>query len=339
MLKMHVRFISPKIDMNVASYRLRAAMVASRIARRFAKVEISTSCKVTEPVDTVVLSKRYDLEALDSVAKLRDRFNTRILLDLCDNHFALSQIADPKIEERLRQLRWAISLADEVIVPAEYLASVIRTECGNNVTLRVIDDFVESPCDPTIRQMLSPSAFLFNVLKSKLSRETYALKLVWFGNYRGSFPGSGIGELVCQVDTLNKYFEKKIMLTVVSNSYRAYKEFANKANFRCHYLPWSRHTVSRAIQLHDAVIIPAAQNSFNWSKSSNRLTTALSLGVQVIASPIPSYSTFSAVAHIGTLADGLDALLRGELKPAAQVDFSHHNDLIEDRWAMAISNS
>ncbi|KAB0583529.1 hypothetical protein F7Q92_07575 [Ideonella dechloratans] len=100
----------------------------------------------TSPVEVLVLSKRYDAASLEHALQLRSRHGTRVVLDLCDNHFYAAD-PSPKWVERSDRLRAAARAANLVVASTEALAEVIRAEAGSAVRIAVIGDAAEPPLE------------------------------------------------------------------------------------------------------------------------------------------------------------------------------------------------
>jgi hypothetical protein len=334
---MKICFIVNKIDPRIASYRLRAEAVKMSLAARFEQFSVLDRLPKPQRFDKLILSKRYDEEALDYALNMRSLFGTKIILDLCDNHFMVSGASYGSIKSSRKSLLRAVKICDWVVSSSSYLATVIHDECGKDVKVDIIDDFVEIEAPPVLPHYVLSSLRL-NFLRRWLRRNANEkTKLVWFGNSAGLHQESGIAELSKSIDVLNKVGRESATLTIISNSRSMFNDISDRIELPSYYLPWHRATIFAALRLHDAAIMPISQNAFNWAKSSNRLTTSIHSGLQVVASELPSYLAYTDHAFIGDFEKGLTELIAGKRKNVASFDVELHNREISAGWYSILS--
>lgn len=334
---MRVCFIVNKVDPRIASYRLRVEAVKMALEARFEQFSVLDRTLKPQVFDKIILSKRYDDEVLDYAMNMRSLFGTKIILDLCDNHFISTKAAPWTTKSVRHSLLRAVEICDWIVSSSAYLAKVIHDECGQDVPVDIIDDFVEIS-SPAVLRPYSPSYLRLLFLQRWIRRNaTGKTKLVWFGNSVGLHRESGMAELRKSIDILNRVGKNAATLTIISNSRSMFNDVCDKIEIPLYYLPWNRASVYSALNLHDAAIMPISQNAFNWAKSSNRLTTSLYSGLQVVASDLPSYLPYSDYAFIGEFEKGLTELISGKRKNVKGFDVESHNRRISEDWYSTLS--
>lgn len=281
----------------VASVRLRCFNIINTLKRNGLNVGLY---KFGDAPDLIVLSKRYDDFSVGHVKQLREKYGTKIVLDLCDNHF-YSQHKSEFWESRAAQLREAILAADMVIASSEELAKIIQEEFGElQLNIKVIEDTVESPYYPTIfEKVCHPIQELkLYSLQKKLARlsKYNVCSLVWFGNYGSENADGGMTDLKLIAENLNTLnLTCPISLTVISNNKNKFNEIKKEFNIPIFYLDWASSTFSTALNSHQICTIPIGINPFTKCKTNNRLATAFLHDVAVATTIIPSYEPFSEV--------------------------------------------
>ncbi len=296
-------------SLRVASTRIRAHYVIH--ALRASGVDADWYAGAGAPPDVLVLGKRYDPESLRRVAELRAA-GTRIVMDLCDNHF-YSDRDDARWRRRAETLRAAISECDAVVASTPTLGDVVRTECPS-VPVHVIGDALEV-FDEASFEWWRPSVLGAHVELMRLWRRLgrasspSAVKLLWFGHHGSENAEGGMLDLLRIAEPLRQLGDEyAASLTVVSNNREKFERLRSALRIRAHYLPWHESTFRHAVSMHDVCVIPVSSNPFTDCKSPNRLTTALMLGVPVVADPVPSYVEFAPAVPLGNWGDSLASL-------------------------------
>lgn len=240
----------------------------------------------------VVLQKLYDPEHL-VLAKQLQAQKTKIVFDLCDNHF-FNPTNDPTWAQQAEWLQAMLNQADVVTVPTAALAERLGRPCV------VIRDGVE-PCPP--------AGWL-----STLPRRRAFIELVWYGIARGSRGAGGLCDLLEIADTLGDLAQQfALRLTVISNSEETYRRLIAPLDFPTRYRSWKSHAnLCRLLPLHDVCLLPLSCNPFTVCKSCNRLALALFLGVPVVATAIPSYREFGDFCILDDWHNGLRAYLESQ---------------------------
>src|SRR5207249_212740 len=137
------RFADPR----VASTRLRCFTILSGLRR------LGYSCELFEPrradrYAVVVYAKRYDDASCEEACRLKER-GTRVVLDVCDNHF-FNPGGLPKYREIGGQLLRMMGVVDRVVASTDALAEVLRRESPAVAPVAVIGDPAEERIDPAL---------------------------------------------------------------------------------------------------------------------------------------------------------------------------------------------
>ncbi|ACB33242.1 hypothetical protein Lcho_0970 [Leptothrix cholodnii SP-6] len=294
-------------DTRIASYRLRCAQIVEALRDQGHDVGLH---RPGGPVpDTLVLSKRYDARTLEQATQYRSRSGTRLILDLCDNHFFFSADPDGTLQQRADRLRNACQRVDQVIVCSRSLAQVVRQEAPK-ADIAVVADAAEPPDDLSwLARLREPRAEIrLHRLRRWLAqaRVDPARRLIWFGNHGSAGVDGGMADLLTVRSSLERAAaEAPLSLTVVSNSETAYRSLLHGWRLPTAYLPWSQSTFSTALRLHSAAIIPIQSNPFTQCKTANRVLTAGLHGLNVIADAIPSYEDFRGCTVLDDWPHGL----------------------------------
>lgn len=306
----------------VASYRLRCLQVVDALRAQGVDAGLYQPDAGTAP-RCLVLSKRYDAASMQQAVSVRERAGSRLVLDLCDNHFHVDG-DDPKLLQRAAALRDAVRCVDHVVASSTALADVIRSECGAEISIDVVPDATEPPVEPQ-----GPARWREPAAEHALWRLERALRrsgvprthrLLWFGNHGSAGTEGGMTDLSRIRDALHQAFRARpLSLTVISNDAAKFAAVTDGWTLPTFYLPWRAHSFSRAVRLHGAALIPIGLNPFTRCKTNNRLATALLHGLNVIADTIPSYEEFAACSVLGDWPRGLNSYLDDTHRRAADV--------------------
>lgn len=290
----------------VASYRLRCAQIVDELSMN------GVSCGLYERGMTpkvLVLSKRYDEASVAEACALRDAHGTRVILDLCDNHFSFDG-QDPEWRARSDTLKSAVAAADLVTASTETLADVIREACPDAGNVIVIGDAAEQPFDPGLiaRGRDLGAEIDLALLSQKLSGNRR--RLVWFGNHGSGYASGGMLDLRRIYPLLEKLdAETPLQLTIISNSHKKYRQTIEGWRIRTRYLRWRPTTFSRALRLHELCLIPIGDNPFTRCKTNNRVAAALLHNLPVVADAIPAYEVFADAVVLNDWEGGLRLML------------------------------
>ena len=287
------------------------------------------------PPDMLVLAKRYDTASVARARRLQAR-GTRVVFDLCDNHFHCEP-PTPAWQRRAELLREAVRTADAVTVSTLALADVVRAECDDVRALHVVGDAVEPVFVPSgIARWLHPVAeWQWQGLERQLLKERKAgsLLLLWFGNHGSENAAGGMQDILrlrSALDSLAK--RRRVSLTVISNHRPKYDALIGQLPVQGHYLGWERSTFSRAAAMHDIAVVPVDLNPFTSCKTNNRVATALMHGLAVVADPVPSYAEFAHCVRIGKWSENLESLAGDPRTRSAAVECGRSH--IEQHWQL-----
>lgn len=296
-------------DARIASTRLRCLRVMA--ALRDQGLDVGLFDPDEDAPAVLVLAKRYDEATLVLARKLRVA-GTKLILDLCDNHF-YCEPPSPAWHRRANALRAAVATVDVVTVSTKALAEVVHAECPDAPPVYVVGDAVEPACIPSPiarwRHPLDELTLLRLQRRLQSCRGAGMLLLLWFGNHGSENAEGGMLDLLRIREPLRAMAARqRLCLTVISNNHDKFATLARELGVPCGYLPWTAGTFSRAAALHDIAILPIGINPFTVCKTNNRMTTALMHGLAVVADPIPSYREFEGSAILGDWAAGLATL-------------------------------
>lgn len=327
---------------DVASTRIRCLQVMAALQARGWSAQLYTP-GAARP-QTLVLGKRYDAVSLQHAQDMRQQHGTRIVLDLCDNHFYAAQ-DDDSLRRRAEALRSAVLAADLVVASSNALAAVLREQAPGLRQLRVIDDALDPMALPAADtslggrfQRLRLAAFF------ALHRAAPGRRLVWFGQHGSGFADAGMSDIDRIADALAAHHaQQPLSLTVVSNRWRRYRTLAPRWRFPSLYLPWTAASFGTVLQRHDVAVIPVTPNPFTLCKTSNRAVTAFAAGLVVASDPMPAYDEMGEAIVVGDWQAGLAALMassaeRTRRQAAAQAIIArrHGAAAIAEQWEHAL---
>ncbi len=106
--------------------------------------------------------------------------------------------------------------------------------------------------------------------------------------------GGGIETLQRLRDLLTRLSNKirPLSLTVISNKRIKYEQVTSDWEIPTHYCDWHRPNFYQLLRMHEICLIPIERNVFSKCKTNNRLVTAISCRLSVVADSIPSYLDF-----------------------------------------------
>jgi hypothetical protein len=300
-------------DTRVASARIRCLNPLRELQRRGYPAELFRADRAGH-YSAVVYSKLYDEATYREALALHAR-GVRVVVDLCDNYLHVPQ-GIPELAQARMSLERMLRLADYIVASTPELATVIRAELGPEPSVAVIGDAVE-PEIVGVRE----SAFGGWLHRRKLHRllrwlasgqkKGIGSAVAWFGIHGGPYHEHGMSDLLLIRPLLENLHERYgIQLTVISNSKERFTRTVAPWRLPTHYLEWSPGTFQAALRAHQIAVIPVAKNPFTWCKSNNRLATALSAGVSVVADGIPSYQEFARVCRLDNWEQGLTEYIR-----------------------------
>jgi glycosyltransferase involved in cell wall biosynthesis len=159
--------------------------------------------------------------------------------------------------------------------------------------------------------------------KKSPSIEFYSSKaktVIWFGKGGGSFSSFGIPSLLEIAEFLIRVNEIiPIKLLIVSNNYHSYKTLIAPLPILNAYKSWDYEQIYDDISDADVCIIPNCKDDFSLSKSPNRAILALSLGVPVVATGIPSLKELNNCLVLDDWENGLINYLKNPARGISDV--------------------
>lgn len=286
-----IQFWPANQNLNSASFRIRCKLVYEVLVAHGMPVVISD--KLRKNVCAIILSKRYDSRSLQKALASKKQFGTKLILDICDNHFAAGLNSESD-HIRRNELIAAINSVDHIVCSSDYLADKTRLHLNKYIPITVIGDLIEEKLRISLAAMVkNPVALLhYFFLKRWLAKnaKNKAFRLIWFGNQSGSHSESGMVELVAIKKVLEELRElHPVTLTIVSNSLDKYKSIFYDWSIPTFYTKWYRLTISNILMLHRAAVFPSLPNEFTLAKTANRAMKCLTHGLAVYSDDIPSY--------------------------------------------------
>lgn len=255
---------------NLASIRLRAAVCIEALIRNNSKVDFSdahhssiASTLIIGKVDFISDPARPE-RWLNHINSARKR-GARIVVDYTDHHLETETIAD-------HFYRAALGSADLTICSSTHLAKIIYPFYKGEI--KVIEDPIEVPIVPPV------------------NRDQQKKTALWVGH---SSNLRYLLDFLCNDFSLSE----PMRLIAMTNAYPLSEKNTrvlsknHLKNLEICVVPWSLPDMITVASLSDVCWIPAGINSKRKSgASSNRLITALALGLPVAADELESYLPF-----------------------------------------------
>jgi len=332
-----IQFWPHTTNTDIASFRLRCQRVEKALFSLGVNVERYRDGNTPQ---VLVLSKRYDEATMMIAKRLRSTFGTKLILDICDNHFAFTS-TDEVVVKRAKNLRNAIQAVDMVIASSDYLSGVIRHEVPSHPPIQVIGDLVDPPSSPSLLDKLSnPIEWLnWKKLDDQLVEVNPILhtRLVWFGNHGSDYVTGGMNDIRRALPALLAFhIGQPLSLTVISNSRRKFEILKRETDIPMLYMPWSGAFFSLALKAHAVCIIPINANPFTMAKTGNRVATALVHGLVVVADSIPSYRAFEHNVFLDDWPAGLHHACQPRDHSKPLLDQSEVNTEVVSKWRMVL---
>jgi hypothetical protein len=328
-----IRFWPHLFQTHIASTRIRCLQVIDGLLEQGVDAALY---EPSEPAPRIlVLAKRYDEATLQQARSLQEAHGTRLILDLCDNHFH-HQPGDESWASRADRLRHACVQSDLVVTASETLANVVSNEV-HGCHVKVVPDSLDRYFKVSTK---APSAInRFHAWRwdwfARRHPVTSGRRLMWFGNHGSSNAEGGMTDLRRITIALARHHQHSpITLCVVSNRWRTWRRLSRDWAWPSLYLPWSDDNFNMALSQNDVALIPAQFNPFTVCKTNNRLATAFIKGLAVAADPLPSYEEFRDLAVLGNWDEGLAELMdRQDLR---QQRIQTARQLLEQRYSLSV---
>lgn len=254
------------ISANLASVRLRLGSVIQTI--NYNKYELNYGDNLTNEPDFIVIGKIGNLKPsqdswLDQILQ-KKKSGSKILLDYTDNHLNFDSPLASFYNKILPHI-------DAAITSSSFLANKLGQEI--KIPIEVIPDALEVP-----------------IFKPKIKASTFK-NIFWFGH------ASNIIFLVEFINNLRGLEHKTtIFILTNENGLRVFNRsnLNIDKNLSIQIGIWSIESMINTAKFCDVVIIPSDPNDPRKSGvSSNRLITALALGLPVAADIMDSYKEFT----------------------------------------------
>jgi hypothetical protein len=276
------------------SARLRAYLPCQYLQNAGFNCEIF-DVKNSSKYQLVIFQKAYTQEDIELANRLKAS-GTKIVFDLCDNHFYNPDNL-PIFAERKERLYRILEIADGVTVSTSELQKVLTEEGKESV---IIDDVVHQWWNRNLWESIA------GYTQNLLPKLNQYLRIVWYGSSGLESPPFGMVDLEKLIPILENLNQQiPIKLSVISDSKNKFDKYLSHVNFKTQYFNWELNSFPRIFKKHDICIIPINLNSFTVCKSNNRLILALLLGVSVIADKIPSYEDLGDFVLFGEWEDSL----------------------------------
>lgn len=329
-------------ESRVASVRIRCLNVIQALQAQGVPIELFKP-KNEKNYSTVIFSKTYNERDIETAKRLKQQ-GTRILFDICDNHFLLST-------DRVARLKRMLKLADCWIVSSQEMANTINRHLEEKKPLWIIEDAVEENLHGNRCNIIGliKARYLLIRLSAFLKHpeNRTSTHLVWFGNHKASYHNSGL----MHVSKLQPLLEKlhhlsPITLTVISNSNEVFKNIFTNWAIPVAYLEWNAHSFLSALKMHDIAVIPIEVNEFTKVKTNNRILLSLNLGLGVVADRIQSYDIFSECSFLDRWEEGLTAyihnpgLIKAHTQAAAKlIQENYSMEVIAGKWKKLLTST
>jgi len=251
---------------SLASVRLRTALAAE------AAIKLAWNIKLNNPNDTVftdiLLVGKVNIgntvKWLERIKKIKAS-GGKVVVDYTDHHLDSNSPLNSFYQN-------VIKYSDLFVCSSITLQQKVTQL--NNIKTTIVDDPIEVP-------ILNP--------KNKNNKIT---TILWFGHS---------SNLLYLIEWLLNNFKSKVdaKLIVMTNAYplpEPYYQALNTPQFEnleIAVVPWSKNDMVKAAQLSDFCILPTGYKDKRKSgASSNRLITAIALGLPVLSDKLESYLSF-----------------------------------------------
>ena len=251
---------------NLASIRLRSAIVAKYLARHGSTISVG---EFVPEISNIILVGKIGANDIIKKTKLwlgqlqsAKNKNIKIFVDYTDHHLGFESPMRVFYES-------ALKLANYIITSSNYLKILLNNFYSKEIF--VIPDAIEVP-----------------ILPPKISKTN---RILWFGH------ASNIQYLINFIENYTKPNDV-YKLIVLSNdkglNILSNHQFQNSIGFEIELKKWSVEGLIAASKISDICIIPSDPKDPRKSGvSSNRLITAIALGLPTAVDLLPSYDEFS----------------------------------------------
>lgn len=336
--RMRIGWYTQRPNPKHASARLRVHGPMALLEARGHECVFYDGTRAPDGLDCIVISKSFTGTA-ERVLDRAEAAGVPVLYDMCDNLVAKARAeGDDRAERRVIA---GLQRAALMTAPTPDLLEKLREQVPG-VPGQVIPDLLENTQYLAGLRLSLLERWRLRRLRGFLSRHSGALHCVWFGNSSGAQAGLvHVRERMPELEAFAKHHP--ITLTIISNTWLAYRRMAPEFGIPTHYVSWSLAGFLPSLRAHRVAIIPVGRNSFTLGKSINRPATALRAGLGVVADALPSYQELGAFVPIDDWQDGLaryssnwreeqDRLAEG----LAYIDTHYGDAQVADLWEQAL---
>jgi glycosyltransferase involved in cell wall biosynthesis len=254
----------------LASIRLRAAPAIAGLLNKGHAVTFGSYCADSSDLDIAIFGKLGSPENVPqreilwgNEIRFLKNIGTKIIMDYSDHHLGI-------VSNQTNFYKKNINLADFVTVPSKKMAELVE------------------PFSKAIIQHI-PDAIEFDTLPPRKLNQT-PKKILWFG------AKSNLKYLFTFIEKFK--FDDPITIDVLTDAkgIAIFKSTSlqSKSKIHINLNLWSFHKMVEAALISDMCIIPSDPLDIRKNGvGSNRLITALALGLPVAASNVNSYTEFS----------------------------------------------
>lgn len=328
-----LRFWPHLAQARIASTRIRCLQVIDGL--RAEGVDAALFDAAAPAPRVLVLAKRYDEATLAQALALRAAHGTRLVLDLCDNHFH-HEPGHVAWAQRAEGLRRACAEVDLVVAASATLAATVAAEVPA-ARVQVVPDSLDrqagaASAAPTVAERLHAWRWAWFARRHPVAP---GRRLLWFGNHGSRNAEGGMADLNRIADALARHHaQAPITLCVVSNRWKTWRRVSRSWAWPSLYLPWSDANFGLALRHHAVALIPAQRNPFTLCKTNNRLATAFLNGLAVAAEGLPSYEEFRDLAVLDDWDAGLADLMARNDARAQRIAAARQR--LEERYSLNV---
>jgi len=343
-------------DPDVASVRLRCLVPAGRLEEHGLRSRISWGRHDPlggPPPEAIVFVKTFE-ERDRELAERAVAAGVPVVLDVCDNVYARDY--RPPAAPDIATFERMAELADAIVTTGPGLADALTERLGRAERTHVVPDPAETIQEARrapralLRERLAnlvgpgraPAAGLLRpALGRALDRSRASLRarrsgsarrdgglpqVIWFGNTGSTSPRYGLVNLVDIADQLAAAARKTpFRLLVVSADPGISRERLAGLPIETEHIRWDRLGIFGRLRESSVAVVPNSRDEFSICKSANRPVLALSNGVPVVASRVPSLAPLEGCLLADDFQSGVSTYLgdaglrRQHLRAAAPV--------------------
>jgi hypothetical protein len=205
------------------------------------------------------------------VSMISDALNrgTTVVLDYTDHHLGASSVMGDFYSQ-------AVELVDQIVVPSTAMARLLANFYDRSIT--IIPDAIEVP-------VVDPGMNKCRPVNSSRDR-----KALWFGHQSNL---SFLLEWLRDLELPGFSLHLEILTSAVGISILSRNRIQSRTHLKCTGAVWSVETMKASAGTCDFCVLPCGViDSVKQGASSNRLLTALAMGLPTAADPLESYLEF-----------------------------------------------